>query len=75
MQPDDFFSAVEARQNPAPVFPRTLRRNAMTAPRHECTHQGCDRDFGSAQALALHKTRAHGKPKTATGGGYRREAA
>lgn len=47
----------------------------MTAPRHECTHQGCDRDFGSAQALALHKTRAHGKPKTATGGGYRREAA
>jgi len=72
MQPDDYFAAVEARQQPAPLFPRTLRRERETmSKRYECDHAGCLRDFATEQALAIHKGRTHGAkiPKPAAGGG------
>lgn len=73
MQPDDFFAAVEAKRQPAPVFPRATRREAMTSTRYECDHSGCDRDFGTEQGLNVHKCRAHGarmpKPAKPAGGG------
>jgi hypothetical protein len=77
MQADDFFAAVEDRQERElrPLFPRAIRegRPVTQASRFECGHPGCGRDFATANALAIHRGKAHGaklpkKPELPMGG-------